>query len=183
MVGQMLQTENTNPGPLRRRRKFSGITNDPPRTMTILKVMEAIGMDLNYDCSPNYPWTLVCSMIPNVMIIDSHCGELNEITWDSSLCDKFVLDRLADTLCYSSPWIIICFSCFLISNIWGFSWSGTSNECIVLFISIQLQLGCFFWPLSRKFSSSSQSSILLELWCTRQLPTKVSDWKLLRMIC
>jgi hypothetical protein len=55
MVGQMLQTENTNPGPLRRRRKFSGITNDPPRTMTILKVMEAIGMDLNYDCSPNYP--------------------------------------------------------------------------------------------------------------------------------
>jgi hypothetical protein len=56
MVGQMLQTENTNPGPLRRRRrKFSGVTNDPPRTMTILKVMEAIGMDLNYDCSPNYP--------------------------------------------------------------------------------------------------------------------------------
>ncbi len=87
MVGQMLQTENTNPGPLRRRRrKFSGITNDPPRTMTMLKVMEAIGMDLNYDCSPNYPWTLVCSMIPNAMIIDSHCGELNEITSDSSLC-------------------------------------------------------------------------------------------------
>jgi hypothetical protein len=55
MVGQVLQTENTNPGPFRRRRKFSGITNDPPRTMTILKVMEAIGMDLNYDCSPNYP--------------------------------------------------------------------------------------------------------------------------------
>lgn len=70
----------------RRRRKISGITNDPPRTMTILQVMESIGMDLNYDCSPNYPWTSVCSMIPNAMIIDSHCGELNEITSDSSLC-------------------------------------------------------------------------------------------------
>jgi hypothetical protein len=55
MVGKMVQTENTNLAPLRRRRKFSGFTNEPPRTMTILKVMEAIGIDLNYDCSPNYP--------------------------------------------------------------------------------------------------------------------------------
>ncbi len=58
--------------------------------------------------------------------------------------DKFVLGRLADTLCYSSTSITLCFSCFLISNIWGFSWSGTSNECTMLFISIQLQHGCFF---------------------------------------
>ncbi len=92
--------------------------------------------------------------------------------------DKFVLGRLADTLCYSSAWIIICFSCFLIPNIWGFSWSGTSNECIMLFITIQLQHGCFF---DTSFQKILFFSILIELWCTRQLPTRYqtgncSEW-------